>query len=54
MYAEVAWALLEPSGTQVQPQIIADPGYVPDYISVSYHYVQTQQVPAIKECWRMF
>ena len=37
MYAEVAWAL-ESLGTQVQPQIIPDPGYLPDYLSVSYDY----------------
>ena len=35
MYAEVAWALVS-SGTQVQPQIIPDPGYLPDYLSVSH------------------
>ena len=37
MYADVAWALVS-SGTQVQPQIIHDPGYLPDYLSVSYDY----------------
>ena len=26
------------SGTQVQPQIILDPDYLPDYLSVSYNY----------------
>ena len=40
MYAEVAWALVS-SGTQVQPQIIPDPGYLPDYLSVSYDYDKT-------------
>ena len=40
MYAEVAWAL-ESLGTQVQPQIIPDPGYLPDYLSVSYDYDKT-------------
>ena len=39
MYAEVAWVLVS-SGTQVQPQIILDPDYLPDYPSVSYNYVQ--------------
>ena len=29
MYAEVAWVLVS-SGTQVQPQIIPDPDYLPD------------------------
>ena len=37
MYAEVAWALVS-SGTQVQPQIIPDPGYLPGYPSVFYDY----------------
>ena len=34
MYSEVAWVLVS-SGTQVQPQIILDPDYLPDYLSVS-------------------
>ena len=33
MYAEVAWVLVS-SGTQNQPQIIHDPDYLPDYLSV--------------------
>ena len=37
MYAEVAWVLVS-SGTQVQPQVILDPNYLPDYLSVSYGY----------------
>ena len=37
MYAEVAWVLVS-SGTQVQPQIIPDPDYLPDDLSVSYDY----------------
>ena len=37
MYAEVAWVLVS-SGTQVQPQIILDPDYLLDYLSVSYYY----------------
>ena len=37
MYAEVAWVLVS-SGTQNQPQIILDPDYLPDYLSVSYAY----------------
>ena len=37
MYAEVAWVLVS-SGTQVQVQIIPDPDYFPDYLSVSYDY----------------
>ena len=37
MYADVAWVLVS-LGTQVQPQIMLDPEYLPDYISVSYDY----------------
>ena len=37
MYAEIAWVLVS-SGTQVQPQVILDPDYFPDYLSVSYDY----------------
>ena len=36
--AEVAWVS---SGTQVQPQVILDPDYLQDYLSVSYDYGQT-------------
>ena len=35
MYAEVAWVLVS-SGTEVQPKIILDPDYFPDYLFVSY------------------
>ena len=38
MNSEVAWVLVS-SGTQVQPQIILDPEYLPDYLSVSYDYI---------------
>ena len=38
MYTEVAWVLVS-SGTQVQPQVVLDPDYLPDYLSVSYDYV---------------
>ena len=37
MYAEVAWVIVS-SGTQVQPQIIRDADYLPDYFFVSYGY----------------
>ena len=37
MYTEVAWVLVS-SGTQVQPEIILDPNYFPDYLSISYDY----------------
>ena len=35
--SEVAWVLVS-SGTQVEPQIILDSDYLPDYLSVSYDY----------------
>ena len=35
MYAEGALVLVS-SGTQFQPQVILDPDYLPDYLSVSY------------------
>ena len=35
-----AWVLLS-SGSQVQPQIMLDPDYPPDYLSVSYDYDST-------------
>ena len=38
MSAKVAWVLLS-SETQVQPRVILDPGYLPDYLSVPYNYV---------------
>ena len=37
MYAEVDWVLVS-SATQVQPQVIFDPDYLPDYLSLSYDY----------------
>ena len=37
MYSEVAWLLVS-SETQVHPQIILKPDYLPHYISVSYEY----------------
>ena len=37
MYAEVASVLVS-SGNQVQPQIIVDPDYPQDYLSVSFDY----------------
>ena len=33
----IAWVLVS-SETQVRPQIILDPNYLPDYLSVSYDY----------------
>ena len=35
--SEVVWVLVS-SGTQVEPQIILDSDYLPDYLSVSYDY----------------
>ena len=43
MYAEVAWILVS-SGTQVQPQIIHDPDYLPDYLSISYDYDNIEDI----------
>ena len=37
MYSVVAWVLVF-SESQVQPQIILDPDYLPDYLSVFYDY----------------
>ena len=41
MYAEVAWELVS-SGTQAQLQMIINPDYLPDYLSVSYDYASTK------------
>ena len=38
MIAEVALVLVS-SGIQFQPQIILDPDYLTDYLSVSYDYM---------------
>ena len=35
--SEIAWVLVS-SGTQVQPQIILNPDYLPDYLPISYDY----------------
>ena len=43
MYAEVAWILVS-SGTQVQLQVILDPDYLPDYLSVFYDYAVSKRV----------
>ena len=37
MYAEIAWGLVS-LGVHVQPQVIVDPDYLPDYLSISYGY----------------
>ena len=37
MYSEVAWVLISPE-TQVHPQIILEPDYLPNYLSVFYDY----------------
>ena len=46
MYAEVAWVLVS-SRTQVQPQVILDPDYLRDNLSVSYDYGLTQSLPSV-------
>ena len=40
MDSVVAWVLVS-LGTQVQRQIMFEPGYLPDYLSISYDYVWT-------------
>ena len=40
MNAEVAWVLVS-SRNQVQPQILPDSEYPPDYLSVFYGYAAT-------------
>ena len=47
MYAEVAWVLVS-SGTQVQPQIILDPDYLPDYLSISCDYHWNKELQPYK------
>ena len=47
MYAEVAW-VLGYSVTQVQPQVLLDPDYLPDYLSVSYDYEGNNQMMRLK------
>ena len=42
MYTEVGWVLVS-SGTQVQPQVILDPDYLPDYLSVYYDYAGSEK-----------
>ena len=43
MNSEIAWVLVS-SGTQVQPQIILDPHYLPDYHSGSYDYEKSLSI----------
>ena len=38
MYSEVAGVLVVSSGIQVESQIIFEPDYVPDFLSVFYDY----------------
>ena len=40
MYSEVAWVLVF-LGTQVHPQLILDPDYLPDYPFAFYEYAAT-------------
>ena len=42
MYAEIVWVLVS-SGTQVQPQVILDSDYLPEYLSDSYDYDFTKR-----------
>ena len=43
MNSEIAWVLVS-SGTQVQPQIILNPDYLPDYHSGSYNYEKSLSI----------
>ena len=45
MNSEMAWVPVS-SGTQVQRQIILDPDYFPDYLSVSYDHDKIIRMPA--------
>ena len=51
MYAEVAWVLVS-SGTQVQSQVILDPDYLSDCLSVSYDYVNINSFHKTKNNFR--
>ena len=42
MNSEVAWVLVS-SEIQVQPQLMLNPDYLPDYLSVSYDYVRKHE-----------
>ena len=46
--------VLVSSGTQVQPQVILDPDYLPDYLSVSYTMLKrkekVQQIESAEMC----
>ena len=44
MYSETA-SVPASSGTQVQPQVIPDPDYIPDYLFVSYDNGQMKLFP---------
>ena len=46
MYAKETWVLVS-LGAQVQPQIILDPDYPPDYPSISYDYGSTNEIAKI-------
>ena len=37
MYSEIAWLLVS-SGTQVHPEVILDPDYLQNYLSIFYDY----------------
>ena len=53
MYAEVAWVLVS-SGTQVQPRVILDPDYLPDYLSVSYDYAYAHYFLGLKGTYKIY
>ena len=43
MYSEVAWVLIS-LGTLVQSQIILNPDYLPDYLSISFNYGKSEAI----------
>ena len=51
MNSEVAWVLVS-SETQVQPQIILDSDYLPDYLYVSCNYEQSTVSSSVKRFGR--
>ena len=42
MHSEVAWVQLSP-GTQVQPQIMLEPNYLPDYLMTMRKCLKKQE-----------
>ena len=43
MYSEVAWVLVS-LGTHVQSQVILNPDYLPNYLSISYDHGKNEAI----------